>query len=188
MEIHKILIWIHNDIKNDWLWEINPHTWSVTLVKDSWLNILIDTWWRWWYDNIKSELSKYDLSPKDIHIVILTHFHLDHCFNTCFFENAKVYWWNHEWGNKHTFRYDLDNFKITDNVIIIKTPWHSPEHISVILINWNSKIVVAWDAINSSYIKTKKVSAKCLNEKLYIENAEKILSISNDIILWHWTI
>jgi len=63
----------------------------VYLIKLNKKNIIIDT------DSIENKqelidsLKELNLTPKDIHVVILTHNHWDHLENTGIFSNAKVY-------------------------------------------------------------------------------------------------
>ena len=54
-------------------------------------NILIDTSSKENAEELKSELKKLKINPRDVHIILLTHRHYDHIGNLDLFPNAKVY-------------------------------------------------------------------------------------------------
>src|SRR5690606_4679824 len=66
------------------------HTGAVTFVRSNNKNILIDTGSRGRQNELVFELAKLGLSPLDIDLVVLTHFHMDHAFNVMMFEKAMI--------------------------------------------------------------------------------------------------
>ena len=62
---------------------------SCVLVKDSGVNIIVDTMTAWDSEIILKALEKEQLSPEDIHFVINTHGHSDHCGGNHLFLKAK---------------------------------------------------------------------------------------------------
>jgi len=101
---------------------------------------------------LKAQLKKHDLTPEDIGIVINTHLHFDHCGNNHLFPKAKFY----VQANELRYAYAPDRFQkaayirdffdvkieyvpiqgkyqVTDNVILVPTPGHSPGHQSVLV-------------------------------------------------------
>lgn len=168
--------------------DIYDHTSSVTLIRagDS-KNILVDTGSRGHFLKIRKALKKEGLSPKDIDIVILTHFHLDHGFNIAHFQNARVIGWSHEWGRGAAFRFHYIHMeRVAGGVSIIKTPGHTPEHLSVVVRHSDGRVtVIAGDAINQSYADSKIITANCSDEKQYRQSANKILALADEIIPGH---
>ena len=61
---------------------------SVTLIRDSNLNILVDVGMN--RKLLIDSLKKENLVPADINYIVLTHTHLDHCLLAGIFENAQI--------------------------------------------------------------------------------------------------
>jgi len=101
---------------------------------------------------IKAQLKIHHLTPDDIHIIINTHLHFDHCGNNHLFPKAEFY----VQATELCYAYDPDRFQkaayirdffntkidykpiqgkhqVSDNVILIPTPGHSPGHQSVLI-------------------------------------------------------
>ena len=101
---------------------------------------------------IKAQLEKHHLTPDDIHVVINTHLHFDHCGNNHLFPKAEFY----VQATELRYAYDPDRFQkaayirdffngkinykliqgkhqVTDNVTLLPTPGHSPGHQSVLV-------------------------------------------------------
>lgn len=63
----------------------------VYLIKGQWKNVLIDTGMADSFPHLRQCLAEVDLTPNDIHLVILTHEHFDHIgASPIFFENAII--------------------------------------------------------------------------------------------------
>jgi len=101
---------------------------------------------------LQAQLQTHGLKPEDIDIVINTHLHFDHCGNNASFPNAKFYVQEDELR----YAYAPDRFqkaaylreffdieaeytpvrgrhRITDEIVLIRTPGHSVGHQSVIV-------------------------------------------------------
>lgn len=114
---------------------------------------------------LEERLSAVGLSPFDITDILLTHFHLDHAFNSMFFSNATVH--VHEsytsrnyasfgpivgqmyqmvmksWTRVEAF--DPDE-TILDCIQVLKSPYHSRDHVSFFLSTDNhGKIFICGD-------------------------------------------
>src|SRR6185295_12938277 len=99
--------------------------------------------------------------------VVLTHFHLDHSYNIARFPNARVLGWNHDWKETGTDRFgNIENLTIAPDVRIMKTPGHTPEHLSVVVKNEQGTTVISGDAINEDYMREKKITAFFYDEQL----------------------
>ena len=166
--------------------DIYDHTSAVTLIKTDTTNILVDTGGRGQIENIRERLQEQGLTLEDIHIVILTHFHLDHVYNVSFFANSRVIGWQHEWKNGATFRFkDIEALKIAEDVSIIKTPGHTTEHLSVKVEESGKTTIVAGDAINEKFYTTEEMPAVTADKELYKKSAEWIKSVADVIIPGH---
>ena len=94
----------------------------VYLVKLNKKFILIDTGSILTRNELKKDLEKLKINPKEIEIIILTHNHWDHTGNNKLFSNAKIY------GNKKDFKKEkvLDINKLNlKEFKIISTPGHT---------------------------------------------------------------
>lgn len=167
--------------------DIYDHSSAVTLIQNEDKNMLVDTGGRGKFPVIKEKLAGVGLAPEDIHYVVLTHFHLDHAYNVSFFPNARVIGWIHEWKTGSTFRFaDIEKMEFVKGVKIIKTLGHAEEHLSVVAERDDGKkVVMAGDAINGKYVKTREVHAMCYDKNLYRESAEKIIEMADIIIPGH---
>ncbi len=110
-------------------------------------------------------LTELNVKPQDIAIVILTHLHWDHCYNTELFPNAEIIVQDIELSYAknplpiHRQAYDTAPIKdkkfttingdtrISNGVTALVTPGHSPGSQSVLLENGNRKILIASDTI-----------------------------------------
>jgi len=103
---------------------------SVTLIKDSKLNILVDTG-----SNRKllmEKLSEEGLTCEDIDYIIITHTHLDHCLLIGMFKNAKVLDSESIYESSGGI-YEHNNRVPGTNIKIIATPGHTQAHCSVLV-------------------------------------------------------
>ncbi|AKI97867.1 MBL fold metallo-hydrolase [Kosmotoga pacifica] len=127
---------------------IDAPTSSAVLLKDSERVVVIDPGGFPSLKALESSLSKVGVAPEEVTDVLLTHFHLDHAFNSIFFKNATIRLHkNYATRNYRAFgpvigqMYSmvLDSWKriepfesgmLWDTVEIIETPFHSREHVS----------------------------------------------------------
>lgn len=187
MIIDPLIVGTHEKKTVDGVTILPGHTGSVTLLRASGENILIDTGARGKMDQITEELQKRSLSAEDISAVILTHLHLDHAYNVAYFTQARVFAWSHEWCDGQTVRIDdLEQWNEFPGIRLLKTPGHAEEHFSVVVEDDDGKtVVIAGDAINEGFARTGEVSVMTYDEELYRRSAEKILSIADRIIPGH---
>lgn len=165
---------------------IEGHTSSVTLIKTDGMNILVDAGGRGKINEITSGLLSNGLKCKEIDIVILTHFHLDHSYNIAYFDSAKIYGWRHEWKEGETILVCPENVDLPSGIKIMPTPGHTHDHISVIVEEELGKIVViAGDAINEAYVRENILEGAHADKEEYKRSAQKILTQANKIIPGH---
>ncbi len=164
------------------------HTSAVTLIqsKDG-KNILVDTGSRGMFPVIKNHLDRLGVSVDDIDIVILTHLHLDHSFNVSLFPKARVIAWMHEWNYLETCRLaSIQDFEVATGVVIFPVPGHAEEHLAVeITLNDGKKVIIAGDAIDEKYIKTKKIHRYAYDFDLYKQSADLIIKRADIVIPGH---
>lgn len=163
------------------------HTGSVTLLQHENQNILVDTGGRGMFSPLKISLKEQGLDPSDINIVILTHLHLDHSFNISRFPNARIFAWMHEWRDGETLRIPgINGFRLLDVISLLQTPGHAEEHLSVVVQGDDDVVtVIAGDAVNEEYALTGSVKAFTYDERLYRQNADRILRLADAVIPGH---
>ncbi len=104
------------------------------------------------HSSLEEKLVEKGLKTSDITDILLTHFHLDHAYNTIFFENAVIYL--HEaYKTKKYEKFGMivgrlytmvlkswkevkelkGGEKLFGSVEVIHTPWHAKEHLSFII-------------------------------------------------------
>jgi len=100
----------------------------VYLIKLKGKNILIDTSSPQNMENLKEDLKKLNLSPREIHIVILTHNHWDHTGGILLFLNSKIY------GSKKDFGENIIDIKKlrVPELKIIETSGHTKGGICIL--------------------------------------------------------
>ena len=101
---------------------------------------------------LERELESMGLKPDDVKHIILTHFHMDHAFNTIFFESATIHLHSaystkdyskfgillgkhyeivrKSWRRIETFE---DGDVLFESIEIHSSPWHAREHVSMVL-------------------------------------------------------
>ena len=182
MEIFVLIEGVHNDLGpingTTIVNSIDPICSSVTLLKGR-KNILIDTGYRGYEDEIIARLKDQGLTPADIEVVVNTHLHLDHCYNNHLFTNAKVIYGRSVLSSK---KWDVVSSITIPGVIIMETPGHFPDHISI-LVKSDQTYVIAGDAIREDIVQNEAIW-KTMNDE-YILNAKRILAVADVIIPGH---
>lgn len=114
--------------------------------------ILIDPGWLFTMKALERKLHERNLSSRDITDIVLTHFHLDHMLNSMFFPNAVVH--IHElWKGKDYRKFGDMQGQLYAKVVeswkevkefgdreelfgcmkVFHTPYHSREHVSLVV-------------------------------------------------------
>ncbi|MBU2564472.1 MBL fold metallo-hydrolase [Patescibacteria group bacterium] len=165
---------------------------TTTLIQDNNLNIIVDPGMhREW---LLFSLNDENLSPEKIDFVVLTHTHIDHCFLTGIFTNAKIlddtciYSDNGEIG-------EHDGKIPGTSIEIIQTPGHDQFHCSILVDTEEyGKVAIVGDVFwwaDDQEQKTDKDSL--LNHKdPYVKDKdslrksrEKVLELADYIIPGH---
>ncbi|MBB6063443.1 glyoxylase-like metal-dependent hydrolase (beta-lactamase superfamily II) [Thermosipho japonicus] len=140
---------------------------TIVLLEDGDRKILIEPGDYVTHSILEEELKKRNLKTEDITDIVLTHFHLDHAYNSIFFKNATVHLHenflkkNYEkfgmivgkqykmiidsWNAFQTFK---DGDILFDKINVYHTPWHSKEHCSFVVDTENmGKVFFAGDIV-----------------------------------------
>jgi len=167
---------------------LNPICSSVTLLKaenKDEKNILIDTGYTGFENEILANLEKEGVKPQDIDYIINTHEHFDHCGNNHLFPNAKKIIDVLEWcPNKCLNVYkSVSDIKIDERIKIISTPGHKYPHNSVV-VKLDKTYVISGDALAPNK-PDKRFSIEAFEHYQKVESALKILEVADVIIPGH---
>jgi len=164
-----------NKTKEEWV--ASP---STVLVKDSNLNILVDPG-----SNKKlllKALAKEKLNPKDINLIFLTHYHLDHTLNIRLFPDCDVL--DGDTINKDDKIIEYSGNIPNTNVKVIPTPGHANEHCSLLVKTSKGSIVIAGDLFWWRTNEEQKTDYKSLIEKKdpYVKNIEELIESRKKVL------
>ena len=126
---------------------------GVNLIRDGDRNILVDVGHMGRRVLLMERLQAMGLSPADIHGIVLTHAHWDHCLNVDIFPNARLMlsvreheyarqpneldWATPKWTGAVLDRHPIDEVKDGDEIVggvrIMEVPGHSPGSIAVLV-------------------------------------------------------
>ncbi len=172
------------NVSEEYSRRIDPICSSVTLIKaekPEEKNILVDTGYYGYEEEILDALKLEGLLAEDIDYIINTHEHFDHCANNYLFRNAKkiidLLQWNPE-KNIDVFN-SHDSIRIQEGVSIMDTPGHKKPHCSVVVEAGGKTYVIAGDII------AKKFVIHPFETEEKIESALKVLNIADIIIPGH---
>lgn len=159
---------------------------TVTLIRDSGKNIIVDPGIN--RKLLLKRLKEEKLSPKDIDIVFLTHYHPDHALLAGIFENALV-------ADGDTI-YEEDKETSYENVIpgtnltAIKTPGHAYEHFSLLAETKEGKIIIAGDVFWWTEDQEQKIDINqddpfTKDRAALVKSRKELLKIADLIIPGH---
>ncbi|MFH1672100.1 MAG: MBL fold metallo-hydrolase, partial [Pseudomonadota bacterium] len=114
---------------------------TTTLIKDSGKIILVDPGTN--KHKLLAALKKEKIKIKDIDFIFLTHYHPDHFLNIRLFPNTDVYDGSTIYHNDEESEFSR---KIPGtNILIIPTPGHAHEHVSLIAKTKDGNVCIAGD-------------------------------------------
>ncbi|MBI4149628.1 MBL fold metallo-hydrolase [Candidatus Woesearchaeota archaeon] len=156
---------------------IDPICSSVTLIKGK-ENIIVDCGNFGFEEEILENLHNAGLEPKRIDYVIITHHHPDHWLGTYLFRHAKLVINTGVLQDKRGTYYKDAGFITIPGVERIKTPGHTPSHMSVV-VKADKTYVIAGDAIRYDMLEQR-----CKNDD-ELKSARRILEIADIVIPGH---
>jgi len=133
---------------------------TVTLLRDTHRVILVDPGGYPTLGRLQGRLLELNLSVDDVTDIILTHFHLDHAFNSLFFPKARVLV-HPDWKTKDARKFGelvgrtyeivveswkeivdiVDGTELFGSIRVFHTPYHSREHVSLMVETENMGLV-----------------------------------------------
>ena len=162
---------------------------TTTLIKDSGKLILVDPGAN--RQKLLDALKRENLRPKNIDMIFLTHYHIDHLINIRLFPNKDIL------DNGTIYRDDEEigfSKKIPGTSIkIIPTPGHAFEHVSLLVETNKGKMCIAgdlwwWEDGKQKTDKKSLLNAKDIfvkDKKALLKSRKKILEIADYIIPGH---
>lgn len=162
---------------------IDPICSSVTLVKaenNDETNILIDTGYHSYGQEILDNLRNEGVEPEDIQYIINTHEHFDHCGNNHLFPNASAIVGKIKWNPDTSIDVyeNIEDIDIQKGIKLIETPGHKFPHVSVV-VEADQKYVIAGDTITKDFF----ITGYERHEK--ITSAKKVLDMADTVIPGH---
>ena len=176
---------------------------GVTLVEDD-VRVLVDTGHYGTRDWLKAELSKRNVSPLDIDVVVLTHLHWDHCLNVEMFPGARILLGEEELkqgflmepgepqgeafkGALRKMKVETvgDGDRISRHATALLTPGHSPGHVAVALKGDDGRLtVMSGDAVPNyrAYIRGFP-DISFFDKAKSAESVEKVKRLSPDMVI-----
>lgn len=158
---------------------------TITLIRDEAKNILVDTGNPQDKEKIVDALRKIKMKPRDVDIVVITHFHPDHMGCNYLFEKAKfiipgVAFWD------DVFDRNINNQKLTENIKLIATPGHSEDSATLLVKTGDGVVACVGDLFwFKGDEKTRLLEEDCSDKKLFYKNRQKMLKIADYIIPGH---
>ncbi|MDP2625063.1 MAG: MBL fold metallo-hydrolase [Candidatus Peregrinibacteria bacterium] len=176
-----------NHYHEDGHYSISPLGSSVTLIQQDGVNVLFDTSSFIYEERLIEELAKRRLKPSDIHHVINSHFHLDHCFNNHLFKGTAYQHAGHATlfpnGDAHVYP-DPEIRKTPDFLEMIKTPGHTGPDFSVVY-KWEGETwMCVGDAVREDIIRGETRLTAAHPER-FIESIHKIFERADVIVPGH---
>jgi len=164
---------------------------TTTLIEDNGKKIIVDPGIN--KELLFKKLQEEGLSPDDINIVFMTHYHPDHVFLASVFEKAKVFDGDTIYENDQEGSYEK---KIPGtNLEVIPTPGHAHEHASLLIKTVKGNVVIAGDVFwwtDDEEQKTGNIEALINKEDPFTkdfqalrESRKKILEIADWVIPGH---
>jgi glyoxylase-like metal-dependent hydrolase (beta-lactamase superfamily II) len=162
-------------------------------------NILVDVGHQGRANQLAAALERANMPREDIHGVVLTHAHWDHCQNTDMFPNAKImihpkeleYARDPKRPDLATARYFLNTLdgrdveevvegaEIEPGVRILETPGHTKGHISVLADTPQGQVAISGDALPwANSVVTGQPMIIFWDEKEAAESVRKLLDSS----------
>ncbi len=141
-------------------------------------------------------LEKENITPYDIDYVFLSHCHLDHILLAGIFGKAKVVSYDSNLMYNNDLMTEYNKHVLGNDIEIIATPGHTPEHLSLLVNTERGKIAVAGDVIwwlddekqLFNLYQKDRMDLDQINMDDLVKSRKKLLEISDYIIPGHGNI
>ncbi len=154
--------------------------------------------------NLEAQLAQHGLKPQDIHIVVNTHLHFDHCGNNALFPHATfiVQAQEHDYAlkperfqeaafAKELFDFKANRqlihgeFKLSDDISLMPTPGHSIGHQSVLAKTPNKSYVYCGDAAPlRENLERRNIPGILYCPHRALESIDRLKAISNSFHIY----
>ena len=144
-------------------------------------------------ERLLAALKAEGLNTDDIDFVFLSHCHVDHILLAGIFEKAKMVTFDSNLMYDNDLLTEFDKYVLGEDIEIIETPGHVPEHLSLLVNTENGKVAVASDVIwwlddeKQVFDINQKdhMNAVGMNMEDLIESRKKLLEAADYIIPGH---
>jgi glyoxylase-like metal-dependent hydrolase (beta-lactamase superfamily II) len=162
---------------------------TVIFIEDGKEKIIVDTGNACDANKIIKALKKIKVKPEEITIVVNTHTHSDHNGSNFIFKKAKFIDGEGMYKDDEFYLGDIDNFSLTKNIKIIKTPGHTLYDCSLLVKTKEGIVAVVgdlfWTPPSLRFGEAKRSSSFITDKKLYKKSQEKVLKNAQWIIPGH---
>lgn len=168
-------------------YSISPLGSSVILIQHDGVNVLYDTSSFIYEERLLEALSKRGLTPSDIHHVVNSHLHLDHCFNNHLFKGVAYFHAGHGTltpsGEGHVYL-DLSLRPLPPFIEWVKTPGHSGPDVSLVY-EWQGETwMCVGDAVREDILRGEaRFTASSLEQ--FVESMRLIFDRADVIVPGH---
>jgi len=138
-------------------------------------------------------LRKENVAPDDIDYVFLSHYHPDHTLLAGIFVKAKHITFDANLMYDNDRLFPFATHEMGQDIEIIETPGHVPEHISLLVNTAEGRVAIAGDAIwwldNEKQVfdihQKDHSQAKGMDMEALVESRKKLLKMADSIIPGH---
>jgi glyoxylase-like metal-dependent hydrolase (beta-lactamase superfamily II) len=185
-EVSVLLLGEHQDREKNNCRSIAPISSSATLVQHEGTNILVDTGFYHKQEDLLAALKQKGLRIDDIHYVVNTHYHFDHCGNNFLFSKVPtivgpgVWQWH---SGQIDYYNDLECYQIP-GIEMVYTPGHDMWHWAVFAEAGDGSWAMAGDAVGYGSIMSGELPA-FYKRDAYLRSAKLILEKADKIVPGH---
>ena len=164
---------------------------TTTLIEDSGKKIIVDPGIN--RELLIKKLKAEGLTPDDIDVVFMTHYHPEHVFLTSVFEKAVIC--DSDTVYRRDEEKEFEGKLPGTNIEVIPTPGHAYEHAALLLNTDKGKVVVAADVfwwtdeeeqrVDDAEVLINKEDPFTKDEKALKESRKKVLEVADWIIPGH---
>jgi len=154
--------------------------------------------------NLKAQLAQHGLKPEDIHVVVNTHLHFDHCGNNILFPSAKFIVQADEFRYaqkpdrfqeagyikelfdiKKDYQLVRGEYRVNDDVLVLPTPGHSIGHQSVIVTDGEKKYVYCGDAAPiRECLERRNIPGVLYSPHEALKSIDRLRAITNAVYIY----
>jgi len=154
--------------------------------------------------NLKAQLAQHGLKPEDIHIVVNTHLHFDHCGNNIRFPNAKFIVQVDEFRYaqkpdrfqeagyikelfdiKKDYQLVRGEYRVNDDVLVLPTPGHSIGHQSVVVTDGEKKYVYCGDAAPiRECLERRNIPGVLYSSHEALKSIDRLRTVTNAVYIY----